>query len=49
MQTFDQSVLDFYNHGRITLQEALAYASNPDELRLRIRGIVSASETIDIQ
>ncbi|MBI4456756.1 MAG: type IV pilus twitching motility protein PilT [Acidobacteria bacterium] len=47
-QTFDQSILGFYNQDRITLQEAMAYATNPEELKLRIRGIVSSSEAIDV-
>ncbi|MBI2821041.1 MAG: PilT/PilU family type 4a pilus ATPase [Acidobacteria bacterium] len=48
MQTFDQSIFGFYNQGRISRQEALAYASNPEEFELRIRGIVSSSEAIDV-
>ncbi|HEY3130713.1 MAG TPA: PilT/PilU family type 4a pilus ATPase [Acidobacteriota bacterium] len=46
MQTFDQSILDFYNQGRVTLEEALAYSSNPEEFKLHIRGIISGSETL---
>jgi len=46
MQTFDQSLFDLYSKQLITLDEALARASNPDEfkvahsghsLRLRLR------------
>ena len=39
MQTFDQSLYDLYNQGLITLDEALANSSNPDEFKLRIAGI----------
>jgi twitching motility protein PilT len=46
MQTFDQSILNFYNQGRITLEEALAYATNPEEFKLHIRGIISSSESL---
>ncbi len=46
MQTFDQSILDFYNGGRVTLEEALAYCSNPEEFKLHLRGIISGSENL---
>ncbi len=39
MQTFDQSLYDLYNQGLITLDEALANSTNPDEFKLRIAGI----------
>ncbi|MDQ3258724.1 MAG: type IV pilus twitching motility protein PilT, partial [Acidobacteriota bacterium] len=44
MQTFDQSLFNLFHAGLITLEEALRGASNPDEFRLRIAGIRSASE-----
>ena len=44
MQTFDQSLFDLYQKELITLEEALAQCSNPDEFKLRIRGILSAAE-----
>jgi twitching motility protein PilT len=44
MQTFDQSLFDLYSKQLITLEEALARASNADEFRLRISGIRSASD-----
>lgn len=44
MQTFDQSLFRLYEAKLITLEEALKWASNPDELKLRIMGIQSASE-----
>jgi twitching motility protein PilT len=44
MQTFDQSLYEHYKAGRITYEEALAYASNPDEFKLRLQGIYSTKE-----
>jgi twitching motility protein PilT len=44
MQTFDQSLFNLYHEGRITLEEALRYSSNPNEFRMRIQGIQSSSE-----
>jgi hypothetical protein len=44
MQTFDQSLFDLYTKQLITLDEALARASNADEFKLRIQGIRSASD-----
>jgi len=36
---------DLYSKQLITLDEALARASNPDEFKLRIQGIRSASDS----
>jgi twitching motility protein PilT len=44
MQTFDQSLYEHYKATRITYDEALAYASNPDEFKLRVQGIYSTKE-----
>ncbi len=44
MQTFDQSIYDLYSQGLITLDEALANASNPDEFKLRLAGIRSTTD-----
>ncbi|HEU5409840.1 MAG TPA: type IV pilus twitching motility protein PilT [Candidatus Acidoferrales bacterium] len=44
MQTFDQSIFDLYSNNLITLDEAMIRASNPDEFKLRIQGIRSASD-----
>jgi twitching motility protein PilT len=44
MQTFDQSLFDLYSRNLITYEEALLRASNPDEFKLRIQGIRSASD-----
>ncbi|MFQ5846476.1 MAG: type IV pilus twitching motility protein PilT [Candidatus Methylomirabilales bacterium] len=39
MQTFDQSLMTLYARGLITYEEALLWASNPDDFALRVRGI----------
>jgi twitching motility protein PilT len=44
MQTFDQSLFHLFQSGLITLEEALRGSSNPDEFRLRVSGICSASD-----
>jgi twitching motility protein PilT len=44
MQTFDQSLFSLHQSGLITMEEALRGSSNPDEFRLRVAGIRSASE-----
>ena len=45
MQTFDQSLFDLYTRELITYDEALIRASNPDDFKLRIQGIRSASDS----
>lgn len=44
MQTFDQSILRLYRQGLITLEDALANVSNPDEFMLKLKGIKATSE-----
>lgn len=44
MQTFDQSLYDLYSRGLITMEDASAWSSNPEEIRLRAAGIRSASD-----
>ena len=44
MQTFDQSLYNLYTQKLITYDEALKQASNPDEFKLRLEGIRSASD-----
>ncbi len=44
MQTFDQSILELYNKGLISYEDALAYASNPADLDLKIKGISSGDD-----
>ena len=45
MQTFDQSLFDLYTRELITYEEALIRASNPDDFKLRVQGIRSASDS----
>ncbi len=44
MQTIDQSLFYFYRRGMISLETALQHASNPDDFRLRVAGIVGGSD-----
>jgi len=44
MQTFDQSLYDLYSQSLITLEEALASSTNPDEFKLRIAGISNTAD-----
>jgi twitching motility protein PilT len=44
MQSFDQSILGLYERGLVTLEEALRWASNVDELKLKVQGIGTTSE-----
>jgi twitching motility protein PilT len=46
MQTFDQSLFQLFQSGLISLEEALHNASNPDEFRMRVSGILSADQAI---
>jgi twitching motility protein PilT len=44
MQTFDQSLMQLYKEGKITLEAAMKSSSNPHEFELRIRGIHASSD-----
>ena len=44
MQTFDQSLYDLHTRNLISYEEALSRASNPDDFKLRIQGIRSATD-----
>jgi twitching motility protein PilT len=46
MQTFDQSLFRLVQSKHISLEEALHNASNPDEFRMRVAGILSADQAI---
>ncbi|RMD47383.1 MAG: type IV pilus twitching motility protein PilT [Aquificota bacterium] len=39
MQTFNQALLELYNKGLITKEDALAASDNPSDLELRMKGI----------
>lgn len=45
MQTFDQSLMGHLKTGKITYEEALKWASNPDDFALKVSGISSTSDT----
>jgi twitching motility protein PilT len=48
MQTFDQSIFGLYEQHLVTYDEALRWASNRDEFKLRVQGIsTTADETRD--
>ena len=44
MQTFDQSIFGLYHQGFVTLDEALRWASNVDEFKLKVQGISTTSD-----
>jgi twitching motility protein PilT len=44
MQTFDQSIFNLYQQGFVTLDEALRWASNVDEFKLKVQGIATTTE-----
>jgi twitching motility protein PilT len=46
-QTFNESLKGLYQAGIISLEEALAAADNPDELKLEIRGISRGTRASD--
>lgn len=44
MQTFDQSLMGHLKTNKITYEEALKWASNPDDFALKVSGISSTSD-----
>ncbi|OFW06037.1 MAG: type IV pili twitching motility protein PilT [Acidobacteria bacterium RIFCSPLOWO2_02_FULL_68_18] len=44
MQTFDQSIFFLYEQKFVTAEEALRWATNPDEFKLRMQGITTTSD-----
>jgi len=44
MQTFDQSIFGLYQQGFVTLEEAMRWASNIDEFKLKVQGISTTAE-----
>jgi twitching motility protein PilT len=44
MQSFDQSIFGLYEQGLVTLDEALRWASNVNEFKLRLQGIGSTAD-----
>ena len=45
MQTFDQSILALYEQGLVSYEEALRWASNADEFKLKVQGIGTTFQT----
>lgn len=45
MQTFDQSLMQLYKQGKISLESAMQASSNPHEFSLRLKGIQASSDT----
>ncbi|MEO8436184.1 MAG: type IV pilus twitching motility protein PilT [Pyrinomonadaceae bacterium] len=46
MQTFDQSLFQLFQAGTITLEEAVHNATNPDEFKMRVSGILSDDQAL---
>jgi twitching motility protein PilT len=44
MQTFDQSIFGLYQQGFVSLEEALRWASNVDEFKLKVQGISTTGD-----
>ncbi len=44
MQTFDQSIFGLFEQGLVSYDEALRWASNVDEFKLKVQGISTTSE-----
>jgi twitching motility protein PilT len=44
MQTFDQSIFALYQNGIVSYEEALHWATNVDEFKLRVQGIAMTSD-----
>jgi twitching motility protein PilT len=44
MQTFDQSIFSLYQQGFVSLEEALRWASNVDEFKLKVQGISTTTD-----
>ena len=44
MQTFDQSIFSLYSQGLVSYEEALRWASNVDEFKLKVQGVSTTGE-----
>jgi twitching motility protein PilT len=44
MQTFDQSIFNLYQQGFVTLDEAMRWATNVDEFKLKVQGISTTGD-----
>jgi twitching motility protein PilT len=45
MQTFDQSLMNWYQKGVVSYDDALFAATNPAEFSLKVQGIAGSSDT----
>jgi len=45
MQSFDQSLMNWYSKGVISYEDALFYSTNPSEFALRVQGVAGTSDT----
>jgi twitching motility protein PilT len=44
MQTFDQSIFNLFERGLVSYEEALRWASNVDEFKLKVQGISTTAD-----
>src|SRR5882757_225506 len=44
MQSFDQSIFSLFQQGLVSLEEALRWASNVDEFKLKVQGVSTTAE-----
>jgi len=44
MQTFDQSIFSLFEQKLVSYDEAMRWASNVDEFKLKVQGIATTSE-----
>jgi twitching motility protein PilT len=44
MQTFDQSIFGLFQQGLVAYEEALRWASNVDEFKLKVQGISTTGD-----
>ncbi len=49
MSTLNQSLVDLALSGRVSQEEALPYAPNPEEFRLNIQGMFTGIDSIDLR
>jgi twitching motility protein PilT len=47
MQSFDQSLFHLFQSGLISMEEAVHNASNADEFKMRVSGILSAEQAMN--
>ncbi|MDI6791690.1 MAG: type IV pilus twitching motility protein PilT [bacterium] len=46
MQTFNQAIINLYREKKISYEDAMAAASNPEELKLNLSGIFAGQESV---